>query len=551
MIKLYNQVPTIYNNASRDFQYLSRLFNIVLNSVKHNVDDLYHLPTAGANAKIAELLAMTLGFKVKRNYDQEQLTALATILPTVLRYKGTKKAIQMAADALIMASGALGAAKVEMDGYELRVILPKDLIDIALFIDLLDYILPAGITCRIDRQDITPDGVDRIELLFRDSVVSFITDDFGHTGTGLSNLYTVQNANALLGQAISSTDTNAGLASIGVTDSENKITLLSQPSWSIEKVGGGVRLKSSGGYLAHDTMVYEDGTVIPYVKIVQAVSSATVWSITPHPGVSGACLITVNSSGDTKYCLAYNRISQQFCTSAYGQDYDNIFDLFLYKEMSVSSDVPSPVCSYELIKTGTEPADDNAGSFGSLTEEDKFIIVARGTPDFTSNIKRFGDSLLPNIGLMSNTIIPALLDAKASLDYPVLPENPDYLTLHSTELDGSHKLLISRDGLRLMAKAGPNFEDGDYLYSTELNGEHKLLISKDFLRLKAKAYTQPEDDSCYLYSTELDGGEYQLMSADDLMLVVEKNVDGTGDDYVYLYSTNFASSTEANTENGE
>lgn len=153
MIKFHEQVPSIYTSASRDFQYLSWLINIVLNSVKHNVDDIYNVPNVDSDPKITELLAMTLGFKVKRNYDKKQLNALVAVLPNILKYKGTKKAIEMTAEALVNASGSLGDTKTDIDGTEILVTLPKDLVDTTLFLDVLDYILPAGNTCRVRRLD--------------------------------------------------------------------------------------------------------------------------------------------------------------------------------------------------------------------------------------------------------------------------------------------------------------------------------------------------------------------------------------------------------------
>lgn len=153
MIQFYDQVPSIYTNASRDFQYLSWLINIVLNSVKHNVDDIYDLPNTKADPRLTELLAMTLGFKVKRNYDQKQLATLVSIIPSILKYKGTEKAIRMAGEALITASGTRASFDCEMSGNMLKVILPKDLVDTTLFVDLLPYISPAGITCRIVRKN--------------------------------------------------------------------------------------------------------------------------------------------------------------------------------------------------------------------------------------------------------------------------------------------------------------------------------------------------------------------------------------------------------------
>ena len=160
MIKFSNQVPSIYSSASRDFQYLGWLIDIVLNSVKHNVDDIYNLPNNKADPKLTELLALTLGFKVKRNYDQNQLYALVAALPRILKYKGTKMAIDMAGNALLAASGASGEFKSETNENvaeiakgEIHVTFPVGLIDISLFTDLLEYILPAGMVCRIIRKN--------------------------------------------------------------------------------------------------------------------------------------------------------------------------------------------------------------------------------------------------------------------------------------------------------------------------------------------------------------------------------------------------------------
>lgn len=165
MINFYDQVPSVYVKASRDFQYLSWLINIVLNSVKHNVDDIYNLPNNNTDSQLTELLAMTLGFKVKRNYDQKQLAALVSIIPSILKCKGTLKAINLAGKALIKASGAAGVFECEIQDNCLIVWLPKNLVDVNLFTDLLPYILPAGLTCRIIRSTQIELDVPETELL--------------------------------------------------------------------------------------------------------------------------------------------------------------------------------------------------------------------------------------------------------------------------------------------------------------------------------------------------------------------------------------------------
>jgi hypothetical protein len=44
MIKLQNYTPEIYYKESRDFQFIGRLFDLVLNAVKTDADLLYHIP---------------------------------------------------------------------------------------------------------------------------------------------------------------------------------------------------------------------------------------------------------------------------------------------------------------------------------------------------------------------------------------------------------------------------------------------------------------------------------------------------------------------------
>ena len=195
MINFYNQVPSVYTSASRDFQYLSWLINIVLNSVKHNVDDLYNLPNTKSDIKLTELLAMTLGFKVKRNYDEKQLTALVAVLPSILKYKGTKKALEIAAKALVKAAGSLGESRVdEYDGTSVKVTLPKDLTDIKLFLDLLDYILPAGMTCRIVPKNTIKKDIDDVRIKHSDTINLMVADDYTNASADsytaiLSGLY--------------------------------------------------------------------------------------------------------------------------------------------------------------------------------------------------------------------------------------------------------------------------------------------------------------------------------------------------------------------------
>lgn len=154
MIRLKNSVPNVYSNASRDFQLLCHLFDIVLNDTKSKSDDLYYLPSGIDNQRVTEILASTLGFTLKRNYDKDQLAALISILPALMRLKGTKRAVDLVGNALIKSSGLTGKGNFicELNGdYELTAYIPSEISDTTLFRDLLPYILPAGVSCKFLR----------------------------------------------------------------------------------------------------------------------------------------------------------------------------------------------------------------------------------------------------------------------------------------------------------------------------------------------------------------------------------------------------------------
>ena len=194
MISFYDQVPSVYVSASRDFQYLSWLINIVLNSVKHNVDGLYNLPNTGADPRLTELLATTLGFKVKRKYDQKQLATIVSIIPRILKYKGTIEAVMLVGKALITTSGAAGTFKCNLENNCLKITLPEELVDTILFMDLLPYILPAGLTCQVVRNTqieagLTPITLEYSEVMHAEWRKDLDWDENTQTATGLAGLF--------------------------------------------------------------------------------------------------------------------------------------------------------------------------------------------------------------------------------------------------------------------------------------------------------------------------------------------------------------------------
>ena len=157
MIKLQNYTPEVYYKESRDFQFIGRLFDLVLNSIKTETDLLYNIPlSTNSDEKLLELLAMTLGFKPKHQYNARQLKAVCSIFTEILKNKGSIKALKIACEALFNAmdvdqpldySFTEGKGKTELDLY-----IPPDFEDITILIDLLTYVLPAGMSCNIIKE---------------------------------------------------------------------------------------------------------------------------------------------------------------------------------------------------------------------------------------------------------------------------------------------------------------------------------------------------------------------------------------------------------------
>lgn len=157
MIKLKELTPAIYYKESRDFQFIGRLFDLVLNSIKTEADLLYNLPlNTDSNDKLVDLLAFTLGFKPKHQYNSRQLKAVCSVFPEILRNKGSIKALKIACEALFssmdIAQNLTYDFTTGKDNTELNLYIAQDFGDITILTDLLSYVLPAGMSCNIIRE---------------------------------------------------------------------------------------------------------------------------------------------------------------------------------------------------------------------------------------------------------------------------------------------------------------------------------------------------------------------------------------------------------------
>ena len=163
MIKLQDLTPSVYYEQSRDFQFIGRLYDIVLNYIKTNADNLYTLPIGkNMDEKLLNLLAFTLGFQSKHHYNSKQLLAICSVLPLILKNKGSLNAILIAANSILYAEGISQALNYEFKDNNLVLYLSPDLSDLTLLKDIMIYILPAGIGCDMIKEI---QSVNKIETI--------------------------------------------------------------------------------------------------------------------------------------------------------------------------------------------------------------------------------------------------------------------------------------------------------------------------------------------------------------------------------------------------
>ena len=174
LIKFQDLTPEVYYKRSRDFQYIGRLFDLVLNNAKMNTDIISSLPlNPDMDPRLLDLLALTLGFKSKHEYNTKQLAALCSIFPFVLRNKGSKLAIETACNALLNAEGITKEASIEVSNQTVSIFLPSELSDLNLLKDLLNYVLPAGMSCSLVQEATLVPPSSTTLVNYQDYVVNY------------------------------------------------------------------------------------------------------------------------------------------------------------------------------------------------------------------------------------------------------------------------------------------------------------------------------------------------------------------------------------------
>lgn len=167
LIRTQNNVPDVYVNASRDFQLMCRLYDILINDVKYDTEAIKSIiNTFMCNTRLLELLQTKLGFFTKSTISDEDLRYVLCAFPDIIKHKGSRQAIEEAVIVFLKLNHINSDFNIEFDKpnkYSVRVGIEGSVRDTHILDEIFRYILPAGYTFEYMfyvRPDIDEDIID-------------------------------------------------------------------------------------------------------------------------------------------------------------------------------------------------------------------------------------------------------------------------------------------------------------------------------------------------------------------------------------------------------
>lgn len=147
MFRLQENVPEVYVKQSRDFQLFCRIYDVINNAIRFNAKSTINLLSPlQTSDKMLPLLATRVGFFPKNQYNTEALREVISAFPYIIKYKGSKKGIEMALNVILKIENNYKNSIVNIDTENsiVNIYTETKIQGEALLRDVLSYILPIG-----------------------------------------------------------------------------------------------------------------------------------------------------------------------------------------------------------------------------------------------------------------------------------------------------------------------------------------------------------------------------------------------------------------------
>lgn len=152
MIDVIKMTPAQYSAQSRDYQVIARLYSALFNISKSYIDSMT-IWNNDIDNRLITLRSRTLNFITRHSWDENDLEAVTSCFKYLMRNKGTMKALEYCVNILMKIENLSGEGieePVSIDNYNVTIRVPENLLTIGILEDLIDYILPAGLTFDIE-----------------------------------------------------------------------------------------------------------------------------------------------------------------------------------------------------------------------------------------------------------------------------------------------------------------------------------------------------------------------------------------------------------------
>lgn len=146
MFLVEHNVPDVYVNESRDFQLVSRLYDLALQSTRFSIDSMdYISDTQQCNDKLLDLIGSKVGFFSNLSVPDDTLRNVLTAFPYIMRHKGSKYAIQLILNLFMHITNSRVELEETDDPSIINIVFYDYMLHVQLLQQLIEYIRPTGV----------------------------------------------------------------------------------------------------------------------------------------------------------------------------------------------------------------------------------------------------------------------------------------------------------------------------------------------------------------------------------------------------------------------
>ena len=143
MFRVEHNVPEVYINESRDFQLISRLYDLVFQQVRQSTDSMELITsTKECNDSLLPLLSTKVGFFSNNELPEDIYRKVLSAFPIINRYKGSLEALKLVIYLFEQIVNTDISYELKSDSAEIIFKTYCSYTD--LLLDLLDYVRPCG-----------------------------------------------------------------------------------------------------------------------------------------------------------------------------------------------------------------------------------------------------------------------------------------------------------------------------------------------------------------------------------------------------------------------